>query len=399
MDGRGNAPGVARFEYRRLSNRTVDALKFDRETLVWDRHLPGFAVRVYPSGTRTYVVQTRGPYGARRVTLGRHGAINATEARRRAWQVIARIKAGRDPLPEHSTSRRAAGPRLADMAARYMDEYVAVHCKPATLRIRSAAIYRHIVPRLGKLRIGAIRRRHVTTLHHRLAATPVQANNVVITLSQIYTKAQDWGIVAEGTNPCRHVELYRQRRRERFLTEAEFRRLGRVLDEAEGTGGATPEAIAAIRLLMLTGCRRGEILSLRWADVHLETCELRLRDTKTGPRTVPLSPAAVQLLAGLPRVEGSPWVIPGRKPGTHMVRLGNAWRLLRKRAGLDDVRLHDLRHSFASSALALGESLPMIARLLGHRQITSTARYAHLARASVHEAAARVSGSLAEDVL
>ncbi|MCZ0953479.1 MAG: Arm DNA-binding domain-containing protein, partial [Rhodospirillaceae bacterium] len=127
---------MAQFERRRLNNRTVAALKFDRETLVWDRHLPGFAVRVYPSGTCTYVVQTRGPYGARRVTLGRHGAIGATEARRRAWQVIARIKAGKEPLPEHSVSRRATGPKLADMAARYMDEYVAVHCKPATLRIR-----------------------------------------------------------------------------------------------------------------------------------------------------------------------------------------------------------------------------------------------------------------------
>ena len=390
---------MAQFERRRLNNRTVAALKFDRETLVWDRHLPGFAVRVYPSGTCTYVVQTRGPYGARRVTLGRHGAIGATEARRRAWQVIARIKAGKEPLPEHSVSRRATGPKLADMAARYMDEYVAVHCKPATLRIRSAAIYRHLVPRLGKLRIGAIRRRHVTRLHQRLAATPVEANNAVITLSQIFTKAQDWGILAEGANPCRHVELYRQRRRERFLTEAEFKRLGRVLDESEENGGATPAAIAAIRLLILTGCRRGEILGLRWDDVDLESRELRLRDTKTGPRTVPLSPAAVQLLAELPRSEGSRWVIPGRKPGTHLVRLGNAWRLLRKRAGLNDVRLHDLRHSFASSALALGESLPMIARLLGHRQIASTARYAHLARASVHEAAARVADSLAEDIL
>ena len=172
-----------------------------------------------------------------------------------------------------------------------------------------------------------------------------------------------------------------------------------MLDESEENGGATPEAIAAIRLLILTGCRRGEILGLRWEEVDLESRELRLQDTKTGPRVVPLSPAAVRLLAGLPRSGGSPWVIPGRKPGTHMVRLGNAWRLLRKRAGLNDVRLHDLRHSFASSALALGESLPMIARLLGHRQIASTARYAHLARASVHEAAARVAGSLAEDIL
>ena len=176
----------------------------------------------------------------------------------------------------------------------------------------------------------------------------LQANNVVITLSQIYTKAQDWGIVVEGTNPCRHVELYRQRKRERFLTEVEFERLGRVLDEAVQSGGATPEAIAAIRLLILTGCRRGEILRLRWDEVDLQARELRLRDTKTG---------------------------------------------------LHDVRLHDLRHSFASSALALGESLPMIARLLGHRQIASTARYAHLARASVHEAANRVADSLAEDIL
>ena len=390
---------MARFEHRRLNNRTVDALQFDRETLVWDRHLPGFAVRVYPSGTRTYVVQTRGPYGARRVTLGRHGAIGAAEARRRAWQVIARIKAGQEPLSEHSTSRRAAGPRLADMAARYMDEYVAVRCKPATLRIRSAAIYRHIVPRLGKLRIGTVRRRHVLSLHQRLSATPVQANNVIITLSQIFNKAQDWGIVAEGTNPCRHVALYRQRKRERFLTEAEFRRLGRVLDEAADIGGATPEAIVAIRLLILTGCRRGEIIGLRWDEVDLEARELRLQDTKTGPRVVPLSPAAVQLLAELPRSETNRWVIPGRKPGAHLVRLGNAWRLLRKRAGLDDVRLHDLRHSFASSALALGESLPMIAKLLGHRQISSTARYAHLARASVHEAAARIAASLADDIL
>ena len=390
---------MARIEYRRLNNRTVESLRFDCETLVWDRLLPGFAVRVYPSGTRTYIAQTRGPHGARRVTLGRHGAINATEARRRAWQAIARIKAGQEPLPEHSVSRRAAGPKLADMAARYMDEYVAVHCKPGTLRLRSAAIYRHILPSLGKRRIAAVRRRHVLALQQRMAKTPVQANNVIITLSQIYNKAQDWGIVPEGTNPCRHLELYRQRKRERFLTEAEFQRLGRVLDDAAQNGGATPEAIAAIRLLILTGCRRSEVLGLHWDDVDLEARELSLRDSKTGPRTVPLSPAAVQLLAGLPRSAGSRWVIPGRKPGAHMVRLGSAWRLLRKRAGLNDVRLHDLRHSFASSALALGESLPMIARLLGHRQIASTARYAHLARASVHEAAARVAESLAEDVL
>ena len=391
---------MARFEYRRLSDRTVEALQFDRDTMVWDRQLPGFAVRVYPTGTRTYIVQTRGPYGTRRVTLGRHGEIGATEARRRAWQVIARIKAGQEPLPEHSVSRRATGPKLADMAARYMDEYVSVHCKPATKRIRSMAIYKHIVPRLGKLRIGAVKRRQVAALHHRLAATPVQANNVIVTLSQIYSKAQDWGIVAEGTNPCRHVELYRQRKRERFLTEAEFRRLGRVLDEAAGERRRH------------AGSRRGDPA----ADADRvpaqrdpraaagRTCISRPGNCAFGtPRpgrgSCPCRPRRCSCWPACPRSGGSEWVIPGRKPGRHLVRLGNAWRLLRKRAGLNDVRLHDLRHSFASSALALGESLPMIARLLGHRQIASTARYAHLARASVHEAAARVADSLAEDIL
>ena len=297
---------MADFEYRRLNNRTVDALEVERETLFWDRHLPGFAVRVYPSGTRTYVVQTRGPYGARRVTLGRHGAITATEARRRAWQAIARIKAGKEPLPEHSSSRRAVGPRLADMAARYMDEYVAVHCKPATMRIRSSAIYKHIVPRLGHLRIGAVRRRHVTALQQRMAATPVQANNVVITLSQIYTKAQDWGIVVEGTNPCRHVELYRQRKRERFLTEVGIQSASdacwtRPSEKWWGNAGShrgdspvDPDRVPARRNPRAALGRRGS------AGPGTASCGT----PRPGPRVVPLSPSAVQAVDRIAALRG-----------------------------------------------------------------------------------------------
>ena len=158
-------------------------------------------------------------------------------------------------------------------------------------------------------------------------------------------------------------------------------------------------AVAAIRLLLLTGCRKSEILSLQWQDVDLEAGDLRLRDSKTGPRAVPLSPPAVRVLAELPRVPGNPWVIPGRKPGTHMTNLDGPWRIVRKRAGLDDVRIHDCRHSFASRALALGESLPVIAKLLGHSQIRTTARYAHLERDSVKASATRVADSIAGDFL
>ena len=156
--------------------------------------------------------------------------------------------------------------------------------------------------------------------------------------------------------------------------EAEFDRLGCALDEAEAKGGASAPAVAAIRLLMLTGCRKSEILKLRWEDVALGEAELRLPDTKTGARVVSLSPPAVKLLAGLPRLPGNPWVIPGRKPGTHLRKLDDAWRAVRSRAGLDDVRLHDLRHSYAGRALALGERLPMIGKLLGHARIETTAR-------------------------
>ena len=390
---------MAKLKVRNLSNHTVDRLEAQDDTVYWDRKLPGFGVRVYASGAKVYVVQARGPDGTRRVTLGRHGVLGAEEARCRGTLVIARIKAGQDPVPERTRARRTVGPTVAEVAARYMEEHVAVRCKPSTARIMRSVIDTHIVPRLGRLPLAAVERRHVIALHQRMAATPTQANRVVYTLSQIFRKAENWGIVPEGTDPCGAVVRYKQRRRERFLTDAEFERLGRVMDEASEIGGASWAAVAAIRLLLLTGCRRGEILSLRWDDVNLDAHELRLRDTKTGPRIVPLSPSAVKLLASLPRSAGNPWVIPGRGTDTHMSKVGNAWRLLRLRADLPDVRLHDLRHSFASRALALGESLPMIGKLLGHRQITSTVRYAHLARTSVHEAAELVADSIAADIL
>ena len=212
-------------------------------------------------------------------------------------------------------------------------------------------------------------------------------------------RAEAWGLAPPGGNPCRFVARYRTRRRERFLTEAEFRRLGRVLAAMEAEGRLSAHAAAAIRLLMLTGCRCGEILDLRWEDVHPEAGELRLRDSKTGPRAVPLSPAAARVLAELPRVAGNPWVIVGRKPGGRLSQITYHWHRVRARAGLEDVRVHDLRHSFASRALALGESLAMIGRLLGHSKIQTTARYAHLAGDSVKLSAAKVAASIGADIL
>ena len=388
---------MARLERKSLSSRVVDGLAAgDKETVYWDRDLPGFGVRVYPNGTKTYLVQGRGPRGSKRITVGRHGLIPADEARRRGAALLIRIKAGEEPGAEPDDE---GVPTVAELAERYLREHVEVRCKPLTVKGYRQMIVRHILPALGEMPIAELGREHVAELHYRLRKTPVAANDTVGALSRMLNRAEAWGLVPAGSNPCRFVTPYRTRRLERFLTEEEFGRLGHALDELE-TGGRLPVHVAAaVRLLMLTGCRCGEVLTLRWEDVALERNEIQLRDSKTGPRVVPLSPAAARVLAGIPRLPGNPWVIAGRKPGARQVHISDYWHRVRERAGLDDVRLHDLRHSFASRALALGEDLTMIGKLLGHRKIQTTARYAHLARDSVKESADLVAASIAADIM
>ena len=379
-----------------ITDGVVEGLAAGRDTTIWDRALTGFGVRVYPSGARVYVVQARGPGGTKRITVGHHGVIGADEARRRAALVIARIRAGDDPTERPEP--KPQGPTLAVLAARYLREHVAVRCKPSTAAQYRLAIERYIVPALGALPVSTIGRRHVADLQHALRDRPAMANLTVATLARMIDRAAAWGLVADGANPCRSAQKFRARRRERFLTDAEFRRLGSALDELEAVARISPHAAAAIRLLMLTGCRRNEILTLRWEDVHLDARELRLRDSKTGPRTVSLSAEAADVLAALERVPANPWVIPGTKPGARLSSIFEPWAKVRARAGLDDVRIHDLRHSYASRALALGESLPVIAKLLGHAQIQTTARYTHLARDAVKDAATRVADDIADDI-
>ena len=388
-------------QQKTLSNRTVAALKVERDTVFWDRDLTGFGVRVYPTGGKVYIAQARGPDGPKRMTVGRHDVLHADQARQRAALIIARIKAGEEPVPLPLAARANGGPTVADLAARYLEEHVEVKLKPNTQRQVRGVLHRHILPALGKMPLVAIERAQVVDLQQKLCDRPVTANRAVKVLSHMYRLGEGWGMVPEGCNPCRSIEKYPERRRERFLTDAEFDRLGRVLDEAVDSGSASPIAVAAIRLMMLTGCRKSEILTLRWTDVDLEAGELHLGDAKAGPRTVHLPPTAVRLLEALPRREGCRWVFPGedREGRFSGGGLDYVWQTVRTHAKLEDVRLHDLRHSFASRALALGETLPVIGKLLGHNDIETTARYAHLARDSIHEAAERIAGSVAADIL
>ena len=380
----------------KISKRSVDGLRVEsKDAVFWDRELPGFGVRVHRTGRKSYVVQTRGPSGPKRVTIGRHGDISAEQARKEAASIIDRIKCGMDPVPAPPAPELT----VADLAERCMSAHAKVNCRPKTVELYRHAINSYIVPEFGSLAVGAVDRAQVMAQHYKLRDKPYQANHVLGVLSKMFSLAETWGLATPGSNPCRSVHMYRKRKRERFLTEDEYRRLGRVLDEAEGDGSVWPYSIHAIRLLILTGCRRNEIATLRWDDVDRTAGELRLRDSKTGARMIPLTPTIEDVLTGIPRIPGNPWVIAGKKPGAHLSNVDEAWRRLRARAGLYDVRIHDLRHSYASRALALGESLSMIGRLLGHSKIGTTARYAHLARDTERTSAAKVGGSIGVHIM
>ena len=375
----------------RLTKRTVDALEVeDKDAVFWDRDLAGFGVRVHATGRKVYVVQSRGPGGPKRVTLGRHGEMSTEEARKHAALVIDRIKRGEEPTPEPPEAELT----VAGLAERFMRFHVEAHLKPGSVVAYRSVLDKHLLPDLGGMAVDQVGRAEVSALHHRLRDMPSMANMAVHLLSRMYTLAEAWDLVAAGRNPCRGLRRYRTRPRERFLTPEEYRRLGRALREAEAEGSAWPPAVAAIRLLTLTGCRRSEILFLSWDDVDRTAGDLRLKDAKAGPRMVPLTAPVLRVLDAIPRQQDNPWVIAGQREGAGLTGLHHYWRPVRDRAGLHDVRIHDLRHSYASRALAQGESFSVIGKLLGHTMVSTTARYAHLMRDAEKAAAARVGDSI-----
>ena len=372
----------------KLTKRAVEALKANgADTVYWDGELTGFGVRVRKSGRKNYVLQTRVDGKLRWFTIGQHGRVTVDEARAAALEILAATKKGIDP--RDTNAKREAEPVMAELGRRFLEEYVPVHCKPSTQGEYRRSVALFIDPAIGDMRISEVQRKDIAKLHHDMRDKPYQANRTLGVLSKMFSLAEVWGLRPDGSNPCRHVKRYKERNRERFLSPEETERLGEVLREAEDE---MPSAVAAFRLLLLTGCRLSEIQFLRWE--YLKDDYIELPDAKTGGRVVPLGPEARAILAGLSREDDNPWVISGRLPGSHITDLQKPWRRIRARAGLEDVRIHDLRHSYASRALALGESLTMIGKLLGHTQVQTTARYAHLARDSIQTAAARITGSI-----
>ena len=399
MSGNGKAT-------QHITKRTVDSLMSGG--LVWDSEVKGFGVRCQRAA-KTFVLKMRIGGLQRWITIGRHGSPwTVAMARQEAIRLLGEKAAGRDPAEARDQAKRE--PSVAELCDLYLAEGCATK-KPSTIATDKGRIERHIKPLLGRKRVRAVTKGDVQRFLHDVAsgrtATDVKtgkqgrtivkggkgtATRTVGLLGGIFAFAVDRGLRPD--NPVRGVKRFKDRKSERFLSFAELTRLGETLTVMEREG-ENLSAIAAIRLLSLTGARKSEILSLKWGHVDFERACVRLPDSKTGAKVIPLGAPALELLASLPHLEGNPYVLPGTKIGAHLVGLPRAWERIKSRAGLKDVRLHDLRHSFASVAAGAGDSLILIGALLGHRDQATTQRYAHLSNDPLRAAADRISGRIA----
>lgn len=377
----------------KLNKTTVDrTVPAEKDFFVWDTEIKGFGVRVRPSGKRVYIYKYRSPDGRqRKYTIGNHGSITAEKARTVARDIAYDVAHGKDPANERRV--RKSAPTMDDLCGRYLTDHANVHKKPNSAKNDERIIDTIVKPRLGKLKVFAVSRDDIAKLHNNLRKTPYQANRTLALISKMFNLAEVWGLRPDGSNPCRHVKKYKEEKRERFLTGDELKSLSKALDKAEREQTEPASVILAIRLLLLTGCRLSEILTLRWNWVDLQAGCLRLPDSKTGAKIVQLGTPAQELLANAAKTRTvsddnapHPYVIAGRREGEHLVNLEKPWRRIRKIAKLEDVRIHDLRHTFASFGAAAQLSLPMIGKMLGHTQAQTTQRYAHLAPDPVKEA-------------
>ncbi len=357
----------------RVNKTAVDRLA-PNQTLR-DTELRGFGVR-RQLGPPVYFLRKKIRGRDRWMVIGQHGAPWTPEtARREAQRLVGMIATGQDPS---ANTRVLENPTVAQAVEQFMVEHGAM-LKPTSLEKYEILLRLHILPFIGHIRVNEFKRADVQKLHASLSKKASTANYCVAIVSKLMSWCEERGFRPEQSNPCFRIKKYRETKRQRYLSRDELARLGEVLDQVAAQSEESLFATAAIRLLLFTGARVNEILTLRWSYVDLERMLLLLPDSKTGQKQIILNEPAADVLRCLPLIAGNPHVIVGRREGAHLINLQKPWRRIRAQAGLGDVRMHDIRHSFASVAAAQRGSLPMIGRLLGHNHTQTTARYAHLA--------------------
>ncbi|MCK5384407.1 MAG: tyrosine-type recombinase/integrase [Alphaproteobacteria bacterium] len=406
---------------------------------MWDGKLAGFGVRVSPKGRKTYILKYRLPDGRqRRRRIGIHGHITCEHARKTALSWHGEIADGSDPTSEISNIK--ASPTIFELCDRFIKEHSEIHKKPRGIELDKTAIRKHIKPKLGNLKTIAVTKADIQKFHLGMKNMPAHANRILRILSKMFNLAEDWGLRPANSNPVTKVKRYKEEPRERYLSNQEILCLGRALDEAEKNNTESLYFISLIRLLLLTGARLREIMHAKWEWIDWDLSMLKLPDSKTGKKIIHLSPAAFAVLEATPKVKGNPYIIVGNIEGQPLVNTKRAWGHIKEAAtvdllktddnygeivekywkkhrefppykilceeakkqglekpiGLTDVRIHDLRHTYASICVAQGMSLQMVSKLLGHARASTSERYAHLAHDPITNAAAQVGNIISE---
>jgi len=381
---------------QKLTRRLVEAMA--PGTIIWDSEAPGLCARRQRRDV-VYSIKIRIEGRQRWIRIGKHGApLTVDGARKKALQLLGSVNAGLDPASDRDAAKDQI--TVNALCDRYLLEYAMQHKRPRTATDNKRDMANHIRPLLGQRFVADVNHDDIAAMARAVRAGKTRtaggesiANRMVSLLRHVFTMAETWGLRAPGSNPAKGVKAYRETPRERYLSMSEIQRLA---DALEHSTDESPYVVAAIKLLLLSGARRGEILNLTWKEVDFETRLLRLRDSKVGPRTIPLSSAAIEVLEAIPRMKGNPHVIPGIKTGQPWRGIQKPWSRIRARAELYDVHIHDLRHTFASMAVTDGASLVIVGKLLGHKKPSTTNRYSHIGDDPVRQVTEAIGDRLAD---
>ncbi|MET4345597.1 site-specific integrase [Bradyrhizobium barranii] len=410
----------------KLGRRSVSSLPaVSKPTIFYDSDLKGFGIKAMPTGAQSWIVEYRPGEGGRgvqkrRMVIGTPSTLSPEKAREAAERLLAEVKLGGDPAAERAKARRAD--TVNDILDAYIREHATPHLKASSTDLLKIYFDKHIRPAIGHKKSTTIAKADVANLHRAIGKTqPVTANRAIVALKAAYNHAIEHGSIPETIkNPAAGIKMFDEQPRERYLTEEELQRLGDTLREAETTGlphvvdetkqskharktenrftKIDQHAAAAIRLLLFTGCRLREILHVRWSEYDAGRGLLFLPTSKTGRKTVVLSAPAIAILDTLPRIGA--YVVASESAGQKDERprhdLNRPWRAIRKHAGIEDVHIHDLRHSFGAIGAGSGLGLPIIGRLLGHTQAATTARYSHVAIDPAKRAADLIAGQISD---